>query len=119
MIKDLELLPLPARHKIDIKSYLNTWKKHHGESSLTINTQRGCPYTCKWCSTAVYGQSYRRRSPESVIDEIEKMQKDYDVDSFWFVDDVFTVSHKWLESFAAVVERKRSIHELRMHQSGR
>ncbi len=40
-----------------------------------INTQRGCPYTCKWCSSAVYGQSYRRRPVEQVVDEIEKFGK--------------------------------------------
>ena len=31
--------------------------------------------------------------------ELEALQRDYRPDSLWFVDDVFTISHKWLTSF--------------------
>lgn len=97
--KDLNLLPHPARDKIDIQLYLNAWKARHGENSISVNTMRGCPYTCKWCSRAVYGQSYRRRSPQHVIDELKFLQSQYAFDAIWFVDDVFTISHKWLQEF--------------------
>ena len=60
---------------------------------------RGCPYTCKWCSRAVYGLSYRRRNPDKVVEELVQIKKEYNPDSLWFVDDVFTISHKWLTSF--------------------
>lgn len=102
-IKDLEDLPLPNREAYPIEKYLETWKIHHGESALNISTQRGCPYTCKWCSTAVYGQSYRRRSAKSVVAELKELDERYQPDTFWFVDDVFTVSHKWLEEFHAEI----------------
>src|SRR5688572_4959938 len=72
-VKDTDELLLPNRDKIDIKKYLSVWKKHHGVNAINVNTQRGCPYTCKWCSTAVYGQSYRRRSPQKVCDELEEL----------------------------------------------
>lgn len=98
-LRDLEQLPFPNRQKIDLQQYINAWKRAHGHSVVSISTQRGCPYTCRWCSTAVYGQSYRRRSPENVVNEIAALQKQYDFDMIWFVDDVFTVSHKWLEAF--------------------
>lgn len=95
-IKQIDELPIPDRQGINLNAYLDVWKKHHGSSTISISTQRGCPYTCKWCSTAVYGQSYRRRSPHLVTDEIEELIKIYNPDSLWFVDDVFTVSHKWI-----------------------
>lgn len=98
-IKDLSTLPLPNREGITIEKYLETWKTHHGKSSMTVSTQRGCPYTCKWCSTAVYGQSYRRRPAKLVVEELAMLQKKYKPDSIWFVDDVFTVSHKWIREF--------------------
>lgn len=96
-IKNIDDLPFPDRESIDIGQYQNVWKQHHGASTISISTQRGCPYTCKWCSTAVYGQSYRRRSPKLVADEIETIISSYNPDSLWFVDDVFTVSHKWID----------------------
>lgn len=95
-IKDIDTLPFPDRSSIDLSLYMNAWKNAHGYSSLNISTMRGCPYTCKWCSHSVYGVSYRRRSPEKTADEIEFIIRNYSPDTIWFVDDVFTVSHKWL-----------------------
>lgn len=95
-IKDVDQLPEPDREAIDLSLYLNAWKEFHGTNTLNISTQRGCPYTCKWCSTAVYGKSYRRRSASLVVQEIQGLIKKYNPDSLWFVDDVFTVNHKWL-----------------------
>ncbi|WBX71645.1 B12-binding domain-containing radical SAM protein [Tenacibaculum retecalamus] len=108
-IKDLTDLPLPNREAIPVYKYLETWKKHHGQSSMTVSTQRGCPYTCKWCSTAVYGQSYRRRSADLVAQELKLLKNKYQPDSIWFVDDVFTVSHKWIKSFHEEVIKQDAI----------
>jgi len=107
LLKDINQLPFPNRKKVDLQKYFDTWKKAHGESSISISTMRGCPYTCKWCSRAVYGLSYRRRSPELVADEIEDVQRQYTFDSIWFVDDVFTVNPKWMKEFAAVIAQRR------------
>jgi len=98
-IRDIDTLPFPNREAIDMYKYFDVWKENHGQSAMTVSTQRGCPYTCKWCSTAVYGQSYRRRSAKLVADEMEYIKNTYNPDTVWFVDDVFTVSHKWLNSF--------------------
>jgi len=105
-IKDLDTLPFPNRDRVDLHQYLNAWKTHHGKNAVSISTMRGCPYTCKWCSRAVYGLSYRRRSPEKVVQEMMHIREHYQPDTLWFVDDVFTISHKWLEAFAdAVVQQ--------------
>jgi len=99
-IKDLDELPMPDRAAINLKKYIDVWKKRHGYSAISVSTQRGCPYTCKWCSTAVYGQSYRRRSPKNVVAELKLIHREYAPDTVWFVDDVFTVSHNWLAEFS-------------------
>lgn len=106
-LKHLDELPMPARDKIDLWEYLNVWKEYHGSNAISVNTMRGCPYTCKWCSRAVYGLSYRRRSPQHVADELEHLQNTYQPDSLWFVDDVFTVSHKWLKEFNEELKRRQ------------
>lgn len=110
LLKDVNLLPFPNRQKVNLQKYFDVWKSAHGESSISISTMRGCPYTCKWCSRAVYGMSYRRRNPGLVADEIEELQRNYKFDSIWFVDDVFTISHKWMKEFADIIaERKIKI----------
>jgi anaerobic magnesium-protoporphyrin IX monomethyl ester cyclase len=109
-ISDINSLPFPNRKKIDLSLYLNTWKKAHGKNAISVNTMRGCPYSCKWCSRAVYGMSYRRRSPKLVVDELEYIYANYSPDNIWFVDDVFTINHKWLREFnEELKQRKLSI----------
>lgn len=105
-IKDLDHLPIPNRKKIDLHLYLDAWKKFHGSNAISVSTMRGCPYTCKWCSRAVYGLSYRRRSPEKVVQELEQIKNAYNPDALWFVDDVFTISHKWLTAFRDELQKK-------------
>lgn len=107
--RELDELPLPNREAINMQNYLETWKSNHGQSSMTISTQRGCPYTCKWCSTAVYGQSYRRRPAHQVAEEMKMLKDKYNPDALWFVDDVFTVSHKWLLAFKEEVIKQEAI----------
>lgn len=97
MVKDIDELPMPDREGVELNLYLDAWKKAHGYSSVSINTMRGCPYTCRWCSHSVYGMSYRRRSPEKTVEEISYIIEKYNPDMLWFVDDVFTISHKWLK----------------------
>ena len=108
-MKELKELPLPNRAAIPVEKYLDVWKTNHGNSSMTVSTQRGCPYTCKWCSTAVYGQSYRRRPADLVAAELLMLKNTYKPDSIWFVDDVFTVSHKWIKSFHEEVIKQNAI----------
>lgn len=108
-IKDLKELPFPDRSAIPFEKYLSVWQEHHGKRTANISTQRGCPYTCKWCSTAVYGQSYRRNDPERVVAEILHLQEDFGVEALWFVDDVFTVSHKWISALHAEFEKHQLI----------
>jgi len=103
LIKDINVLPFPNRRKIDFTKYLSVWKKHNGYSMMSVSTMRGCPYTCKWCSRAVYGGTYRRRSPKLVAEELKFLKEKYNPDMIWFVDDVFTIHHKWLNEFAEEV----------------
>jgi len=108
-ITDLDTLPFPDREAIDHQKYLDVWRQHHGASSINLITARGCPYRCNWCSHAVYGFSHRRRSPSNVADEVAWIIDRYDPDQLWYADDVFTISHPWLHSYAAQL-KKRGIH---------
>jgi anaerobic magnesium-protoporphyrin IX monomethyl ester cyclase len=98
-IPDLDALPLPDRGAINHDLYLQAWRQHHGAGSINLITARGCPYRCNWCSHAVYGYSHRRRSPANVADEVARIVDDYQPEQLWYADDVFTISHPWLERY--------------------
>lgn len=99
LISNIDQLPFPNRKGIDIIKYQQAWKNAHKQDAISVSTMRGCPYTCRWCSRAVYGLTYRRRSPAKVVEELLYIKDEYNPDTLWFVDDVFTISHKWLAGF--------------------
>jgi anaerobic magnesium-protoporphyrin IX monomethyl ester cyclase len=107
LIKDLDAQPWPDRERIDMQKYLETWRTFHGKGSVSLITARGCPYRCNWCSHSVYGTTHRRRSPRSVVSEIEWILERYSPDLLWLADDVFTIHHGWLFEFAAEMQRKK------------
>jgi radical SAM superfamily enzyme YgiQ (UPF0313 family) len=57
---------------------------HPGYMFASVQTSRGCPMDCEFCSvTAFNGQRYRRRPPEDVLDELETIPHKM----LFFVDD--------------------------------
>lgn len=67
-----------------------------------INSVRGCPYNCSFCQPAVrkiFGEKVRRRSPESLIEEIKLLKKHYGIKGLWISDDTFTANKKWASKF--------------------
>jgi radical SAM superfamily enzyme YgiQ (UPF0313 family) len=105
-IQDLSAQPIPDRDAIDIQRYVDVWRDHHGMGSLSIVCARGCPFTCKWCSHSVFGETHRRRSPEDVADEVEYLVQNYQPDQLWYVDDVFTLNWRWLKAYHAELKKR-------------
>jgi anaerobic magnesium-protoporphyrin IX monomethyl ester cyclase len=105
-IKDLAAQPWPDRAAIEMARYLDTWKTHHGYSSVSLITGRGCPYTCTWCSHTVFGHTHRRRTVEDVADEVAWIQETYQPDQLWYADDVLTIVPRWFLSYAAELKRR-------------
>jgi radical SAM superfamily enzyme YgiQ (UPF0313 family) len=106
LLADLDSQPWPDRERIDIARYLKTWRDHHGRSSISLITARGCPYKCNWCSHSVYGHTHRRRSPRAVAEEVEWLIAQYSPDMLWIADDVFTIHQGWLLEYAAELKRR-------------
>jgi radical SAM superfamily enzyme YgiQ (UPF0313 family) len=105
-IKDLSAQPWPDRAAIDMPRYLETWKTHHGLSSVSLITARGCPYTCTWCSHSVFGNTHRRRSVEDAANEVEWIVQTYHPDQLWYADDVLTIHPRWFLEFAHELKRR-------------
>ncbi|MBT3720041.1 radical SAM protein [archaeon] len=74
-------------------------------------TARGCPYNCSYCSNNViwdklYGaKKYRRRSVESVIEELKRAKKKYNPKIIRIQDDLFAIDKNWLKKFAPLYKK--------------
>ena len=98
LIRDLDALPWPARHLCELFRYpLYT---PDGQRMLTVLSSRGCPYDCSYCFKGIVGRTYRQRSPENLVAELESLVDTYRVRNFYFVDDLFTLDARRLEAFA-------------------
>jgi radical SAM superfamily enzyme YgiQ (UPF0313 family) len=81
-LADLDELPLPNRDLVA------PYRQHYFRGSwrpiVSLTTERGCPFRCHFCSMWKINEGkYRRRSPVSVVDEIESIPTPY-ID---FIDD--------------------------------
>ncbi len=65
--------------------------KHGG--MLNIQTKRGCPYRCAYCSyPGIEGSTMRFREPEAVAADFSRLVKDYGARYVFFTDSVFNDS---------------------------
>ena len=104
IIEDLDTLPLPDRSEFDNEAYL----KWGGMGN--IQTKRGCPFKCIYCTYPIIeGKKVRLRNPKFICDEIEGMLK-YGIDNLFFVDNIFNYpTHHAEEICREIVNRKLSV----------
>jgi len=91
--QDLDKIPFPARDLLPNRKYIDHWKKRFGHSATTVLTTRGCPFSCEFCSNAVFGVTYRERSAGNVLKEVEEALA-LGYDRIHFADDVFTLNRR-------------------------
>jgi radical SAM superfamily enzyme YgiQ (UPF0313 family) len=89
-VPDLDALPDPALE------YFNPQQYHEAEGSaklpgvITIQSRRGCPRRCRYCTTArLEGTQVRSRSPEKVAAFMAAGYHRWGLRRFYFVDNIF------------------------------
>lgn len=100
-VKDLDELPDPAWHLIDVKEY----------ADVTLNTSRGCPFHCTFCYNLAFNKGRRSDfSAERVISQIEHLQQRHGVTLIKFYEDNFTTNRKRLREFCKLlISRKLKV----------
>ena len=113
-IDDLDTIPFPARHLVDMDLYLDSEPTTFGmrAPATTFITSRGCPQSCVFCTIkTVWGDmNFRARSAKNVVDELEHLQKTYDIEEFYWMDDAAGTTKKRLIAICdEIIDRKLNI----------
>jgi len=94
VIRDLDSLPELPYHLVDFDSY-KVFDDPKGRKSATLNTSRGCPFRCKFCSDPVINAgAWRGVSAERLLQKVDNLYTNHGVELIYFQDDYFPGSRK-------------------------
>lgn len=89
-IDPLDRIGLPDRDIFDIDYYIKKASKMGYIDVINIQSKRGCPMNCIYCSYPfIDGKKVRLRSPKNVVNELAYIKRNYDINNVYFVDGLF------------------------------
>lgn len=104
--RDLDFLPYPARHLLDMGF-------HTGRSpavipnlplrTTTIVSARGCPFACAYCAESRQKVGLRAHSPAYVIGEVEHLLSRYRFEGLYFIDSLFEYNRRRTEELCRLL----------------
>ncbi|MDP9362444.1 MAG: B12-binding domain-containing radical SAM protein [Acidobacteriota bacterium] len=96
---NLDDYPLPARHLIE--HYADHYYINFHKPLALMETARGCPFKCNFCSVWKFHEStFREKSPERVVREL----KDIKAEAIFITDDIFWMNVKRGEEMARQIK---------------
>ena len=108
--KNLDDLPYPAYHLVDMEQYLNPKRieyRSFQNRALSMITSRGCPFNCSFCSVHLHmGKTFRAHSVDYVVGHIEHLVNKYQVKTIYFEDDNLTFDIKRFETICDKILEK-------------
>lgn len=96
---DLASVPTPRLLKGDLKGFASPYS--------TIDTGRGCVFTCDFCTIInVQGRVMRCREPEQVVDFVRRNYRELGISHSFFTDDNIARNPRWRELFGGLIGLK-------------
>ncbi len=90
LVGDMDSLPMPPLELLNPEKY-RFQVFGSNERVMCLETSRGCPYACDFCSvTPTWGNKWRNKSNERIIEEM-KAAKKQGYNWIFFTDDIFLV----------------------------
>lgn len=95
---DLDKLPIPNRDLAELKDYIDI---------RSMLTSRGCINRCDFCPTYNYWGSWRGKTAENVVKEIEYLVNKYDTKKIIFLDDNATANKERMREISNIIIKNK------------
>lgn len=106
-IENLDELPMPAWDYFAKLPYDWNVRFFEDKPVFTMNTSRGCPFRCQFCSVgSIWGKKYTYFSAERIVSDIEYLIKNYGAKGIYFREDNFTLNKERLKKFCKLLIEK-------------
>ena len=107
-VENLDELPFPTRELLENDAYLIDPMKANGETWGNIQTKRGCPMNCIYCSYRyIEGPQPRYRSPESIAEELDLMVNNYGIKNIFIVDSLFNLDYNNVKNICEEILKQK------------
>ncbi|MEN7982574.1 MAG: radical SAM protein [Nanoarchaeota archaeon] len=121
-IENLDQIPFPARELLNMTYY--SLPRFSSDKSIdpigSLITSRGCPYSCKFCSSSrFWGTKVRFFSASRIIDEIELLHKKYNYSHIYIYDDLFSINKIRLKEIIKGLKEKEFLGKIKFSVYGR
>ncbi|MCX7047683.1 MAG: radical SAM protein [Candidatus Sumerlaeota bacterium] len=103
LIENLDVLPPPARHLLDIQCYHTLLAR--SSPITTMMTSRGCPCRCIFCDRPHLGKRFRARSAASVVAEMKQIQE-MGIREIFIYDDTFSISRQRVVEICDLIQKE-------------
>lgn len=106
--EQLNHVPFPARHLIDIDSY---HYKIEGERATSLICQLGCPFGCGFCGgrASPMLRRVRTRTTENVVAELRHLYETYGYKGFMLYDDELNVNPQMVPMMDAITKLQEDL----------
>ncbi len=106
-LKELDALPMPAWDYFIHLPYKWTVDWFSEAPVFTMNTSRGCPFRCAFCSVgSIWGKQYTYFSADRIVSDIEYLIGQYNAKGIYFREDNFTLNKDRLRRFCNLLIEK-------------
>lgn len=103
-IQDLDSLPFQPWEIFSELPYDWSCPWMDATPCYTMNTSRGCPFDCSFCSVnSIWGKKYTFMSAKRIVDEIEYLVNKYHAKAIYFREDHFTLNRKRTEEYCRLL----------------
>lgn len=104
---DMDTIPLLPYNLVCLDRYDRSYAEFNAGKVEVLNTSRGCPFQCTFCSNKyVWSNRYRAMSPQRMLEHVRHALHSTDAAGIYFREDHFTLDARRVKEFCRLIQEE-------------